>query len=240
MACGSDFVVQDIVDAVEFMKKIVHVDTSRIYLCGGSGGGYAALLMAGRHPEIWKAVSCWCPIYNLTQWHKETRESESWERYARDIERVCGGDPGKDPLVFQEAEYRSASAYLKHASSVPLDICTGIHDGHTGSVPVSHAIQAYNTLAAPADRIAGEDIQFILENEKIPEHLKCLAPDPAFGEHTVLLRRQSANVRLTLFEGAHDILPAISADWLSRQIPGKMPDWGNGQPFSEEAVPLTH
>ena len=44
MACGSDFAVQDIVDAVEAMKKIVNVDPDRIYLCGGSGGGYAALL----------------------------------------------------------------------------------------------------------------------------------------------------------------------------------------------------
>ena len=31
----------------------------------------------------------------------------------------------------------------------PLDINTGIHDGHTGSVPVSHAVRGFNAAAGP-------------------------------------------------------------------------------------------
>ena len=160
--------------------------------------------------------------------------------YARNIEQVCGGNPLEDPLVFQEAEYRSASTYLKNASSVPIDICTGIHDGHAGSVPVSHAVQAYNALAFPEDRISDEDIKYIVENEKIPAHLCCKDPDPAFGSHTVLLRKQSANVRLTLFEGAHDILPMVSGDWFARQCSGRKPDWKNGTALQDDAARLTH
>ena len=49
-ACGSDKVVQDIVDAVKYMSQHHNVDTNRIYLVGVSGGGYAALLLAARAP----------------------------------------------------------------------------------------------------------------------------------------------------------------------------------------------
>ena len=39
MGCGSDFAVQDIVDAVNYAKDRVRVDASRVYIIGGSGGG---------------------------------------------------------------------------------------------------------------------------------------------------------------------------------------------------------
>ena len=101
-------------------------------------------------------------------------------------------------------------------------------------------VRAYNALAFPEDRISDEDIKYIVENEKIPAHLCCKDPDPAFGSHTVLLRKQSANVRLTLFEGAHDILPMVSGDWFARQCSGRKPDWGNGTALSDDATRLTH
>ena len=56
-ATGSELVVADILSAVEFAKKNGAVDETRIYLVGASGGGYAALLLAGRAPEIWAGVS---------------------------------------------------------------------------------------------------------------------------------------------------------------------------------------
>ena len=153
--------------------------------------------------------------------------------YARNIEQVCGGNPLEDPLFFQEAEYRSASTYLKNASSVPIDICTGIHDGHTGSVPVSQALNAFNLLASPEDRISIEDIEYMTRLEKIPEHLVFNGTDPAYGNYKVLMRRISGMVRITLFEGSHDILPGAGLAWCANQSRGTKPIWNSGMIFDD-------
>ena len=110
-----------------------------------------------------------------------------------------------------------------------MDISTGIHDGHTGSVPVSQAIHAYNVLAAPEDRISDQDIAYIVTTEKIPAHLASNESDPAFGSRPVYLRKQSNKVRLTLFEGGHDLLPWPALTWLAKQTAGKAPDWSAGR-----------
>jgi dipeptidyl aminopeptidase/acylaminoacyl peptidase len=68
-ATGSKLVVQDIVSAVAYAKAQTNIDASSIYLIGTSGGGYTALIMAGRHPEIWAGVSAWVPISDLKAWY---------------------------------------------------------------------------------------------------------------------------------------------------------------------------
>ena len=118
------------------------------------------------------------------------------------------------------------------AGVVPVDIGTGIHDGHTGSVPVGQAIRAYNILAEEKDRISEPDISFIEENEQIPPHLAVPEQDPAYGRK-IHLRRQSRSVRLTLFEGGHDMLPEPAFEWLERQSSDCPPDWSAGKTFTE-------
>jgi len=90
-ATGSELVVKDILSAVAFAEQHAVVDQTRIYLVGASGGGYAALLMAGRAPEVWAGVSAWVPISDLTKWHAETTKRKL--KYARDIELSLGGKP---------------------------------------------------------------------------------------------------------------------------------------------------
>ena len=51
-ACGSDLAVSDVIDAVNWVKENIKVDSKRIYLAGVSGGGHMALQMAGRAPQI--------------------------------------------------------------------------------------------------------------------------------------------------------------------------------------------
>ena len=93
-ACGSDLAVQDIVDGVEYAKARANVDPDRVYLLGGSGGGHMALLMAGRHPELWAGVVAACPISDVGRWHAETGAMTNGNaRYARMLEKVCGGAP---------------------------------------------------------------------------------------------------------------------------------------------------
>ena len=225
--CGSDLVVSDLEDAVAYMKSSVAVDPARIYLTGGSGGGHCSLLMAGRRPDLWTAVSAWCPISDIARWHRESRDRGS--AYADHIESACGGNPAESENALKEARLRSPLTWLRNAAGyLPVDIGTGIHDGHTGSVPVGQAIRAYNLLAGQEDRISEEDIAWIEENEKIPPHLAAKEGDPSYGSHTVYLRKQSHLVRLTIFEGGHDNLSESAFDWLGRQVSGQAPDWSAG------------
>ena len=238
-ACGSEKVVADIVDAVAYMKKAGKVDPARVYLIGGSGGGHATLLLAGRHPELWTAVSAWCPISDIAAWYKERSTGTKNRGYAAHILKVCGGNPLKDPQAKAEAVKRSPLTWLARASQVKVDISTGIHDGHTGSVPVSHALNAYNVLADKKDRISREDIDFMTREQKIPEKFGKPEKDPSFGNRQVLFRRHSNRVRITLFKGGHDILPAVSAEWLERQVSGEAPDWKPGKEINSTAAELS-
>ena len=244
-ACGSEQVVSDIEGAVEYMRNNYAVDCSRIFLVGGSGGGHAALLMAGRRPGLWTAISAWCPISDIAAWYVQCRARKM--SYADHIFAACGGDVVNCPEATEQARLRSpltwlgrvADATVTNASAGPIiDIGTGIHDGHLcSSVPISHAILAFNRLAAPEDRISDEDITFMVDNESVPPHLRFDGEDPAYGPYKVLLRRVSGNVRLTLFEGGHDILLTSAFGFFDHQVRGNSPVWFSGiQPEVDPSV----
>lgn len=220
LSMGSDAAVADIVSAVEWMKKQVKVDTERIYIIGGSGGGHMALLMAGRHPEIWAGVSAWCPISDLKKWcafHKG-------KGYGAHIIRNLKGDPRSNEASAKEATRRSPVTWLARAKDVAIDIGTGIHDGHRGSVPISEAFNAYNCLAAPGDKVAEKDIEFMVKNEKAPEGTPEFK-DPGYGRRKIHYRKVSGKVRITIFEGGHHILSDYGFAWLLQQRKGKAAVW---------------
>ena len=215
-ACGSELVVQDILSAVAYAREHVNVDASRIYVVGASGGGYASLLMAGRAPELWAGVSAWVPINDLQAWYFETRERGL--RYADQVMNVAGGIPFDGTPAAASCDKRSAKTYLANAKGLPVDINAGIHDGHTGSVPVSHTLHAFNILATPSDQIGEDAIAQIVAKEVLPKPLGMNVPvDELYGEKKVLFRRQSGNARVTLFEGGHEIIPEAALTWLSQQ-----------------------
>ena len=57
--------MEDILSAVEYAKANASIDSSAVFLVWTSGGGYTALVMAGKHPEVWASVSAWVPISDL-------------------------------------------------------------------------------------------------------------------------------------------------------------------------------
>ena len=117
-----------------------------------------------------------------------------------------------------EARKRSASTYLSGAKGVNLDINAGITDGHNGSVPISHSLEAFNILAAKKDRISTELMEGFTQTAKVPKVLLDQAPtDSSYGEKTVRFRRVSGNVRVTIFQGGHEIIPSAALQWLSKQ-----------------------
>jgi acetyl esterase/lipase len=224
-ACASDLASQDIVDAVEYAKSHARIDTNRIYLVGGSGGGHMSLVMAARMPDLWAGVSAWVPISDLAAWHAESSVRKN--NYAQMIEQCCGGKPG----LATEAEYRHRSPlfHLAVAKGVPLDINTGIHDGHTGSVPVSQSLHAFNVLAAADKQVSGADIDFMVREQKIPTALAGETQIDPERQKATLFRRVSSNTRVTVFEGGHDSEPLAALEWLARQRKGQPADWSLGR-----------
>ena len=225
-ACGSDLAVQDVVDVVEWAKKARSIDADRVYAIGGSGGGHMALLMAGRHPEIFAGAAAFCPITDLARWYEESLEKHPGRsaRYARMMKDACGGSPAE-----RKDEYANRSPLSHLAKSrvagLPVYIATGVHDGHKGSVPVGHSIRAFNALAENVDRISEADIAVIETSEAVPAKLAFDGTDPFYArKNRVHLRATSANVRLTIFEGGHDSNYPAGLDFLSRQRRGRRAD----------------
>lgn len=226
-ACGSDYAVQDIVDAVNYARGRTKIDEKRIYIIGGSGGGHMTLLMLGRHPEIFAAGAAFCPISDLARWHGDSlaKHPGRSKTYARMLEKSCGGAPSKRDW---EYSLRSPLLWLGRArdAGVPVYICTGIHDGWRGSVPIGHSIRAFNALADQRDRFSEDEIAGMEKNRTVPEAMAFKGKDPFYGEkHRVHLRRTSANAMLTIFEGGHDGNYAAGIDFLSRQRKGCKADW---------------
>jgi len=216
-ACGSPLVISDIEDAIRFAIQKGKVDTGNIHIIGVSGGGYAALLayMKIRYPV--KSFSAWVPISDLHSWYWESRGRKA--KYAEDIEKVAMKNQVMD---WKELDRRSPmrlpfpSALRKNAT---LHIYAGIHDGYTGSVPVSQSMLFYNKIAAtiyPArkDLLITESLQQSLLAKRInPDADSSLK----LNNRQIHLIRKSDRVSLILFEGGHEMLvpsalTLISAD----------------------------
>jgi pimeloyl-ACP methyl ester carboxylesterase len=217
LATGSDYAIRDIIDAVDYASAVCEIDKRRIYMIGVSGGGYMALLMAANVPDLWAGVSAWVPIADLKAWYFESLDRKN--RYAVDIENSVGGVPGSSALIDSMCAQRSPLTFLHPRLGVKLDINAGIHDGHEGSVPVSHAMRAFNAVALPCHRFLEQEIADIVRQESIPPHLyDSELNDPDYGNKKVFLRRHSNHSRLTLFDGGHEIVFKAGLRWLAKQV----------------------
>jgi len=218
-ACGSPKAVQDVLDAVDYAISNANVDKSRIYLVGASGGGYMSLLMAGKSPGIWAGVSAWVPISDLTAWYYECKDRNL--KYADEIIESCGGVPESSDEVALQYENRSPVNFLSNAAGLPVDINAGIHDGHTGSVPISHSLNAFNILAEVnglSKKVISKDlIESFVENEAVPEKLKKEKSEDRSYSKEVLFRRTANPARVTIFDGGHECLHDAAFEWLNRQ-----------------------
>lgn len=225
--CGSDLAVQDIVDAINYAKKNVKVDATRVYIIGGSGGGHMTLLMLGRHPETFAAGAAFCPITDVARWHADSLADHPGrgKYYARMLESACGGTPAEKPAEYR---HRSPLTWLARAkeANIPAYICTGIHDGWKGSVPIGHSFRAFNAMAEANDRISEEDIDYFEKKQSVPAALASAWSDPFYGKtNRIHFRRTSGCVRLTIFEGGHGGNFRAGFDFLSRQRKGQTADW---------------
>jgi len=224
-ACGSDLAVRDVRDAVGFARENALVDAGRIYLMGASGGGHMGLLLARRAPDLWAGVSVACPITDLSSWYRFCEDKKY--RYA-EMMRGCFNGPPDVPERAAEYRRRSPLFCLEVAKGIPIDIQTGILDGHGGrAVPVDHSLRAFNVLleanGLANKKFTPEEINYITEKARLPSSLSTETSNEPGRKYPILFRRDAGVVRLTLYDAGHDFdsgsggeePPALA--WLEKQ-----------------------
>lgn len=218
-ACGSEFARQDILDAVQFARSKWNVDANRVYIAGVSGGGHMSLLMAGYHPNQFSAVSAWVGPMDLIEWHRFHTVDGKPDKYAQMIELSLGGPPGSSEEIHDDYKDRSPVFKLSQTGDLPISIFAGVQDGHAGSVPVSHSLNAFNVIAKShgTDLISDEDIQSLVKDRKLLHPQKSdTVEDPILGRQ-IHLQRTSRRSVITIFEGGHESIPESAFSWLEQQ-----------------------
>jgi dienelactone hydrolase len=147
-ACLSEKAMADIDDAIQYAIDNSNTDVDNVFVVGASGGGYATLGSYLRTRHTVRVFIAWVPISDLSAWYHQLPNDNTG--YARDI-LTCTSSG--DTLDNNVARSRSPLYWdLPEKPNGRLEIYAGIHDGHTGSVPISHSILFYNRMATHSGR----------------------------------------------------------------------------------------
>lgn len=208
-ACGSDLALSDLDEAIDFALKNANVDPAQIHVVGQSGGGYATLLMFQRSRHRLASCAAFVPISDLERWYYESLGRR--QKYYRELLAVTRSP---DSLRFDGAEARRRSPlFLKtpvaRRRDTRLLIAAGVHDGYTGSVPVTHSIAMFNKLVLDfggksADQVPADTTLALVTARTLPR-----LPAARFGDRQLVYEKRFRNLRLVIFEGGHEyVLPA--------------------------------
>ena len=216
-ATGSELAVQDVLDAAAYAEAHAPVDPGRVDLVGVSGGGHMALLVAGRMPDRVQSAQS-RPGCRSAIWLPGTPSAAASANrpYADDLERSCGsttsggmpsgGAPGDSPAVDEQYRARSPITYLHPGLNTPLDINAGILDGHTGSVPISHTLRAFNAAGVPQDRYRRCGDQSLCRTGCRAAWTSRASGSTRFMATGASSAVRSNNARVTIFDGGHEII----------------------------------
>lgn len=216
---GSQLVISDIEDAIAFALKNTNSDPNEVHIVGVSGGGFATLAayMNVHYPV--KTFSAWAPISDLETWYWESVGRK--QKYADDILKAVSTDS-----IFNSKEAIKRSPLLQKfpqelRKNAKLYIYEGIHDGYTGSVPITHSINMYNRLvgeikygltnldeissktATDSDLVSDKEIINLITKRFNPNYNK----EEKLFDRNIYLSRKFNNIQLTIFEGGHEQIP---------------------------------
>jgi len=219
-ACGSHLAIRDIDDAISYALNNACVDRSSIHVVGSSGGGYATLLTYMNSSHNIKSYSAWVAISDLVKWFYESEGRKS--NYARDIARATGGWTNENNYTLGLDEAIKRSPYfmktpVKKRKYSKLMICAGIHDGYTGSVPITHSLLFYNKLMKDFD---GHDAKNLIPDQHIIELVASRnfinKPQKMIGARQILYEKNYKDlITLIIFDGGHEMLSDVALDQIS-------------------------
>ena len=217
-ACGSAKVIADIEDAIDYAIDHANIDTNDMHIIGVSGGGYATLLMYMKTRHKIKSFSAWAPISNLMDWYYESEGRKN--KYSKDIAQATTGlifDGDHYYMNEEEAKKRSPAFMItpvEQRMNSKLFIFAGVHDGYTGSVPITQSVDFYNKLVKNFD--SNENEAIVPESDKI----KLLAyrgfpadQKDSIGDRLIHYRKSyQGKIQITIFEGTHEMLTEVALD----------------------------
>lgn len=207
-ACCSELALADIDDAIDYAMARGQVDSSSIYILGASGGGYATLCMFMRSRHRIRSFHAWCPISDLSAWYRQCLGREKYAKYAADIVNCICSPSG----TFDEQAARGRSPYywnvpVEKFGYSSLHIYTGVHDGVTGSVPITHSIKFYNKVLSA---MGVEDTGYYVSPAETAFLLEHRRPVVDFGivcGRKICLQKTYEKLSLTIHDKGHGILP---------------------------------
>lgn len=217
-AMGSSSVIQDIDEAIRWSIEEMQANPEEVHIVGVSGGGFATLatFMNGSYPA--KSFSAWAPISDIEAWYWESCGRN--QKYANDIRKAI---PAGNHIDISEAKKRSP-LHQKYPGNLrkntKLYIYEGVHDGYKGSVPITHSLNMFNRIVAERkygtndtkkiQKKAEKDSILFSPGEMIDIVVKRTNPNAKEDEkilgRKILINRESNDVSITIFEGAHEQL----------------------------------
>lgn len=206
-ACGSSLVTSDIDDAIDYALQNSNSDLHNIHVIGVSGGGYATLLAYMKSKHQVSTFAAWASISDLNAWYYETKARKL--KYASHISLATTGD--STGIDVEEAKKRSPffmSTPVEKRQDSKLFIYSGVHDGYTGSVPISHSLNIFNKIVkdygptAAGELIPDQVIHRLVTTRSLPG-----SNYGRIGNRKIhYQKRYEDKLQVTIFEGGHEML----------------------------------
>jgi len=212
-ACGSELVVADIDQAIDWALENLLVNQDSIFVIGASGGGYATLVAYMKSRHRIRGFHAYVPISDLAAWYEESLVRTP--RYAQNILDCTASEDSV--LDVTEAKRRSPLYWntpWDQRKEAELNLYTGVHDGYTGSVPITQSINFYNKVLGDA---GVTDATTLVDDDTIIRLLtrqKGMDTGQYISEREVHLQKNWQNISLTIFEGGHEMLEDIALEML--------------------------
>jgi predicted peptidase len=217
-ACCSEYAIADIDEAIDWALANLPVDKKKIYVAGFSGGGFATLSMYMRSKHQIAAFSAWASISDLSVWYEQGMERKN--KYPAEIVKCTNETDSFDTLKAKERSPLFFKTPVKKRKNAALQIFAGIHDGHTGSVPISHSILFYNKVLTDFNEpdkgkyVSEADLEVMIKTQKFE------SPNiqGKIGNRTVHYKKASRGIQLTVFEGGHEMLSDAVIDLIENAL----------------------
>ncbi|MFC6859154.1 alpha/beta hydrolase family protein [Zunongwangia atlantica] len=210
--CMSKLAISDIDDAIAYALNHLNVDTSKIYVVGVSGGGYATLSTFMKSKHKISKFSAWASITDLVAWYEESKIRKN--KYAQNIlDCTDSGIKLNIDAAIERSPYYWETP-IEKLNNAELHIYAGVFDGIQGSVPITQSINFYNKLLS--DLSVTDKTVYVSDEEKL-KLLECRQALGNYGslyDRQIILVKEYGNLSLTIFEGNHEILPEYAVQAL--------------------------
>lgn len=204
-ACCSELVLSDIDESITYAIKNLNIDTTKVFVIGASGGGYATLSTFMKSKHKIDKFSAWASISDLIAWYYESRIMK--RNVTENILECTESFNGE--LNENIAKQKSPIYWLtplNKLSNSKVYIYAGIYDGIQGSVPITHSINFYNKLLR--DFSVTDSLKYVSDKEKLQllEYRRPLGNYGKISDRNICLIKEFNNIKLIIFQGNHEML----------------------------------